>query len=232
MSLLGQAEAKPLNELTAPAQLAEVIRHCPFALLIAEFLQHSAGIPGKANPLLQQGREHGQTAQPSLGSHLSRAQHTQEDPTLQMGFGISELLSSGVGDLSPAVPAGQRVLPPELLQQLQPRGQRDTRAAQAQQEPGQKKSLVVVWAFFMDRTTSLHLCTSRLCTPCSLQLPGKQEMGTSLGKRRAHHQPSLIPGESVIQQSQQHPARCWGNSWLLPNPWEISSHSQFTERRF
>lgn len=36
---LPRAESKPLNELTARAHLGTVIARCPFALLIAEFLQ-------------------------------------------------------------------------------------------------------------------------------------------------------------------------------------------------
>lgn len=118
MSLLGQAQAKPLNELTAPAQLGEVIGRCPFAPLIAEFLQQTAlafqerqilcsSYPGPSGST-------DRAAQPSLGSHLLRvisagSQHTQEDPTLQMGFGMSqncpELLSRGIGDLSQKAPA-------------------------------------------------------------------------------------------------------------------------------
>lgn len=92
--------------------------------------------------------------------------HTQEDPTLLLAFGMSqncpELLSNGVGDLFPAVPAwiacaATRASPATLTQFS--RGQRNSSAAQALQELGQE-SLVLACFLFRDKTTSLHLCTS------------------------------------------------------------------------
>lgn len=70
---LRQPEAKPLNELTARAPPAEVIVQCPFAPLIAEFLQHNiSGVPEKANPLLCRRRDRGCPPTCSPGTSSAR----------------------------------------------------------------------------------------------------------------------------------------------------------------